>query len=664
MRRVTSRPRLCSWDQFDASAPDTDTDTDTDGDTNSQADSDYRSCFSVTYSHAGSGNFPNNISGNGSAPGQSVRRLSQGGDGFGVFGPSRSSSMLSMKQFTAHQSFDEIDGDSDYSIEGISVSVIHSDVCGLDHTQTQIEMVNNDKDERKRETDAAISALAFEVPSLTTDTSDPQTATYAYTGRSNKRSADGIKKSVSFSTLAMATNMNMNTPQNTETDTSSYTSPTISSPLLQLQQDALIHCLSFIELNDLNELSTTCQTFWNLLIGSQSKSNNNNNGEGDISICIRNVVWWNVIRGQFPNLHLANDYDSGTLTPNNVKFVENNGNSEASINYPALLSLSQPSPSTIDLRHFKPTISIIRRIPVRPPETPASVHMIGLLARTQNLTLGRSTELSINSKPPSFRKLVVDIQKDDLKSNLNSQGPVKMEVVQFLERVGAGDRSIVSDAPLPRPTAKSYFRGKKHMMNTVGAYISKALDKQPRIRPFVSPFMSSMAATTAGGGIPVQIDLTPRMMAYFEVSILPNPEAQVSQQSSSCVAVGLSTQNFQSPGRMPGWDASSYGYHGDDGGLFHSHGEMLRVYGPKFNVGDTVGCGVNYMNGGIFFTLNGDFLGYAWLNEQIVTEGREELYPTVGVDSKDFIACNFGNESPFVFNFARFVSSGGNMPLE
>ena len=115
---------------------------------------------------------------------------------------------------------------------------------------------------------------------------------------------------------------------------------------------------------------------------------------------------------------------------------------------------------------------------------------------------------------------------------------------------------------------------------------------------------------------------------------------------------------------MPGWDASSYGYHGDDGGLFHSHGEMLRVYGPKFNVGDTVGCGVNYMNGGIFFTLNGDFLGYAWLNEQIVTEGREELYPTVGVDSKDFIACNFGNESPFVFNFARFVSSGGNMPLE
>jgi len=73
---------------------------------------------------------------------------------------------------------------------------------------------------------------------------------------------------------------------------------------------------------------------------------------------------------------------------------------------------------------------------------------------------------------------------------------------------------------------------------------------------------------------------------------------------------------------------------------------------------------VNYSNGGIFYTLNGDFLGYAWVNERIVREGVGELYPTVGVDSSNPIACNFGNERSFLFNFAGFVANGGNhMPI-
>jgi hypothetical protein len=49
---------------------------------------------------------------------------------------------------------------------------------------------------------------------------------------------------------------------------------------------------------------------------------------------------------------------------------------------------------------------------------------------------------------------------------------------------------------------------------------------------------------------------------------------------------------------MPGWDANSFGYHSDDGGIFRNNGDMVREFGPKWGEGDTVGCGIYYAEGG------------------------------------------------------------------
>ncbi|KAJ1431850.1 concanavalin A-like lectin/glucanase domain-containing protein, partial [Ochromonadaceae sp. CCMP2298] len=79
-----------------------------------------------------------------------------------------------------------------------------------------------------------------------------------------------------------------------------------------------------------------------------------------------------------------------------------------------------------------------------------------------------------------------------------------------------------------------------------------------------------------------------------------------------CIAVGLATSAFQKHTRLPGWDNESWGFHGDDGAIFHGCGKQLARFGPTFGVGDTVGCGFDAREGTIFYTLNGNNLGTAF----------------------------------------------------
>jgi len=156
-----------------------------------------------------------------------------------------------------------------------------------------------------------------------------------------------------------------------------------------------------------------------------------------------------------------------------------------------------------------------------------------------------------------------------------------------------------------------------------------------------------------------------------------NANQQQQQQRHECVAIGLSTKHFSPTNKMPGWDMESYGYHGDDGGIFHGQGDMLSPYGPAFGPGDTVGCGLEYFSRRIFFVKNGIFLGYAFdndvggggggggggLGKDVVESG---LYPTVGVDTDCPIFTNFG-EHPFKFDlkgFAAAVTSGNGVEGE
>lgn len=264
------------------------------------------------------------------------------------------------------------------------------------------------------------------------------------------------------------------------------------------------------------------------------------------------------------------------------------------------------------------------------------------------------------------------------------------QAVQFIGAVGQGDRCIRADEPLPRPellvaadvyakAAKEERSGRSLFLNrfrnrSLRKHRDSSKDKTPQAkitkstnnwRPFVAPFCSAKS-----GGEQV-LQVTPRLVSYFEVSILEAPAVSEdgkrtvapslltvpgtgSSSTPECVAVGLASQEFALHTRMPGWDPHSFGYHGDDGGIFHAAGSMLQHYGPTYGVGDVVGCGIDYLNGRIFYTLNGKFLGAAFskLSPDVL---QQDWFPVVGLDSNCLVQCNFGCDRPFCFDLSKMI---------
>ena len=111
---------------------------------------------------------------------------------------------------------------------------------------------------------------------------------------------------------------------------------------------------------------------------------------------------------------------------------------------------------------------------------------------------------------------------------------------------------------------------------------------------------------------------------------------------------------------MVGWRGTSWGYHGDDGTVFHdSTYGMPDLQYPTFGKGDTVGCGLDKKNR-IFFTMNGEKLGswgiYSLFLSHMLTWNTGtpfesvvgQLFPIVRMSHGFNISTSFGN--PFQYH--------------
>lgn len=130
-----------------------------------------------------------------------------------------------------------------------------------------------------------------------------------------------------------------------------------------------------------------------------------------------------------------------------------------------------------------------------------------------------------------------------------------------------------------------------------------------------------------------------RLVYYFEIFV---KDAGTKGQ----IAIGFTTENFKMR-RQPGWEANSFGYHGDDGHLYRS---QLKgdAFGPTYTTGDVVGGGINYASQEFFFTKNGAEVG------RTCKDIKVPLFPTISVHSQnEEVHVNFG-QKPFAFDLKEF----------
>ena len=132
---------------------------------------------------------------------------------------------------------------------------------------------------------------------------------------------------------------------------------------------------------------------------------------------------------------------------------------------------------------------------------------------------------------------------------------------------------------------------------------------------------------------------------YFEIT---QSSDEVGEDAGSVIGFATHSARLRD---VPGFEASSWGYHSDDGSAMTKYKRNDQFTGQSYGKGDTVGCGVMYddesVEGRIFMTKEGKSLGWAFETGVI---GR--LYPAAGLWGNLACTANFGEDldtKPFLW---------------
>ncbi|KAG8781976.1 hypothetical protein FRC15_007787 [Serendipita sp. 397] len=130
---------------------------------------------------------------------------------------------------------------------------------------------------------------------------------------------------------------------------------------------------------------------------------------------------------------------------------------------------------------------------------------------------------------------------------------------------------------------------------------------------------------------------------YYEVKV-------IDRGNKGQISIGFATKDLQLS-KLPGWEPGSWGYHGDDGLSFAGQPRAGSEFGPRFGTGDTIGCGINFLDHNAFYTKNGTWIGTVFSDLP-----DRDIYPALGLrTSNEHVQANFGG-SPFLFDIDAYVA--------
>ncbi|KAG0318390.1 hypothetical protein BG000_004262 [Podila horticola] len=175
------------------------------------------------------------------------------------------------------------------------------------------------------------------------------------------------------------------------------------------------------------------------------------------------------------------------------------------------------------------------------------------------------------------------------------------------------------------------------------------LDVEGNYIKYRSDFKNDM---TVSASVTANHPINPKAgVFYFEIMI-------DRFKGNSPISIGIASKNLRQNLQV-GWDLNSWGYHSDDGFLYFGNSQQNIAFEFGYSEGDTVGCGVNFLEKTVFFTLNGDMLGVAFkfLKDTI------PLYPAIGLSQAGTeINANFGDQT-FLFNIVEYKKRVSGKPL-
>ncbi|PVG00698.1 SPRY-domain-containing protein [Serendipita vermifera] len=130
---------------------------------------------------------------------------------------------------------------------------------------------------------------------------------------------------------------------------------------------------------------------------------------------------------------------------------------------------------------------------------------------------------------------------------------------------------------------------------------------------------------------------------YYEVTVLD-------KGNKGQISIGFATKDLNLS-KLPGWEAGSWGYHGDDGLSFSGLPRSGTEYGPRYSTDDIIGCGINFFERNAFYTKNGILIGSVFSDIP-----EQDLYPAIGLrTANESIRTNFGDTS-FCFDIDAHVA--------